>query len=140
MHGVVASDASVSNAALGAVLSLGHAALEGPDGADSKDADHKAGKVQAGSDDSEEADSCVAALDIAVHGGVATARVEPLAPPAHLGGIHLPDKVQVEPHGHQVRQTSQQAEGTFPHQQPCPELLDGFCPHDEEDEGERGRG
>lgn len=56
MHGVVVSDASVSNAALGAVLSLGCVALEGADGADSEDADHKAGKVQAGSDDTKQAD------------------------------------------------------------------------------------
>lgn len=138
MHGVVVSGASVSSAALGAVLSLGRAALEGADGADGEDADHKAGEVQAGGDDPEEADGRVAALHGAVHGGVAAAGVEPLPPPAHLAGVHLPDQVQVQPHGRQVRQASQQAEGTFAHQQPWPQLLDGFGPHDEEDEGERG--
>ena len=130
----VVSDAS--NAAFGAVLSLGRVALEGPDGSDSEDADRKAGQVQAGSNDTEKADGRVAALDHAAHGGVTPARVQPLVPLANFCGVHLADEMQVEADGRDVRRAGQEAEGAFACQHPHPELLDGFCPHDEEDEGQ----
>lgn len=137
MRGAVISDASVPNAALGAVLSHGHVALEGPHGSNSKDADHKAGKVQTGRNYTKEADGCIATLDHAVHGGVTTARVQPLTPLASFRGVHLGDKVQVETNCNDVAHTSQQAEGTFTTEQPHLEAVDGFCPHYEEDERER---
>lgn len=139
MDSMVVSHAFVSNVAFGAVQSCGRVALAGPDGSNSEDADHKAGKVQTGGSHAKKADSCVAALDHAVHGGVATARVQPLPPFADVRGVHLADHVEVEPDRRHVRHAGQQVESAFAHQQPHPELLDGLGPHHKEDEGERCR-
>lgn len=110
-------------------LLLLQVALHLPDG---QEGERGAGHVQEGGDEAEQGHGGVAPAHVAVHPGVAVARVDGGAAPAHVRGVDGDNEVQVEPHRHHVGRGARRLERQLPHQQLPRHAVGGLVPGDHE--------